>query len=298
MRGEHFPYLRDEFTGVGSSPHARGTPTCRALALRSGGIIPACAGNTPRQYPLPRPARDHPRMRGEHQVLRHRSSSSLGSSPHARGTHLYDRLRRFGPGIIPACAGNTDKPNRMPEKFRDHPRMRGEHVDRILLFSCARGSSPHARGTHPVHIRPRMVPGIIPACAGNTAAVSAVTCVVRDHPRMRGEHFIIHAHRGSYRGSSPHARGTPVVDAEIVDQLGIIPACAGNTRSRRAVRAWKRDHPRMRGEHICSVICVTLYPGSSPHARGTPVRRMGSFRSSGIIPACAGNTTCRNDTDI
>ena len=95
---------------------------------------------------------------------------------------------------------------------------------------CA-GSSPHTRGA--------------------LYRVGAIPKIGEDHPRIRGEHRwtkrdmdrlyrIIPAYAGStscarmnssvFAGSSPHTRGAPV--------------------SRSTSTASRRDHPRIRGEHI------------------------------------------------
>ena len=107
MRGEHSLVRMARVAVRGSSPHARGTPPSRRLALGYSGIIPACAGNTRYLLLAFLPPRDHPRMRGEHEPGPPWPISWLGSSPHARGTlsgaSRDDKVR----GIIPACAGNT-----------------------------------------------------------------------------------------------------------------------------------------------------------------------------------------------
>ena len=55
------------------------------------------------------------------------------------------------------------------------------------------------------------------------------------------------------RTSSLHARGAPDLDDPLVGVHGIIPACAGSTRSTPRSPPPRRDHPRMRGEHdACS----------------------------------------------
>ena len=72
--------------------------------------------------------------------------------------------------------------------------------------------------------------------------------------------------------------------------MGIIPACAGNTRLATRQTQWKRDHPRMRGEHGGWNGNLDLDKGSSPHARGTPRLVIDQGVSDRIIPACAGNT--------
>ena len=272
MRGEHLRLRAGVVHHVGgSSPHARGARDGRGvglLCLRDHprmrgehwglvavpstlqGIIPACAGSTiisswrvvamPGSSPHARGAppgaqwggtrsQDHPRMRGEH-------SSA-------------DDMERNPCGIIPACAGSTgsaywyteggvgSSPHARGARSKgclgirwrwDHPRMRGEHHSSpSTYFSLARiipacagstsaarwsttvgqGSSPHARGAR--HSR------------GNTSA----PC--RDHPRMRGEHVL--------------------AIGEGHEEFGIIPACAGSTRS---------------------CLIRSFFPaGSSPHAR-------------------------------
>ena len=46
---------------------------------------------------------------------------------------------------------------------------------------------------------------------------------------MRGEHHPVEIIVQQRQGSSPHARGTRGVAWQWVFDLGIIPACAGNT---------------------------------------------------------------------
>ena len=172
--------------------------------------------------------------------------------------------------------------------------MRGEHATEGLTVAQRLGSSPHARGTRRVHGQQGRIRGIIPACAGNTTGRRRTTRPSGDHPRMRGEHHIPVARSGGHAGSSPHARGTQVFRRLVPKALRIIPACAGNTQYRRERRRPKRDHPRMRGEHEPKAPIIDRKPGSSPHARGTHRHAPSPRRSTGIIPACAGNTCVRS----
>ena len=272
MRGEHQSGLMVLVLIPGSSPHARGTRRIRAPAGRSAGIIPACAGNTPAGCRRPRGRRDHPRMRGEHRARQSPGPRDRGSSPHARGTRLPVGFERALPGIIPACAGNTRAGRGRAISRRDHPRMRGEHENEVLLARGKTGSSPHARGTPTLEPASPACLRIIPACAGNTPHAAATRSSHRDHPRMRGEHQGTRQSIASKVGSSPHARGTP--GDLFVMQYGtrIIPACAGNTRSTVTNSRGRWDHPRMRGEHFFMPEDGHHPKGSSPHARGTPLR--------------------------
>ncbi|ERH20058.1 hypothetical protein HMPREF0043_00187 [Actinobaculum sp. oral taxon 183 str. F0552] len=92
-----------------------------------------------------------------------------------------------------------------------------------------------------------------------------------DHPRIRGEHSPTHMLAFRQAGSSPHTRGAPQEVRADIPQRRIIPAYAGSTVVDRGGDPRVEDHPRIRGEHSCS-----LYPWV---AQGR------------IIPAYAGSTS-------
>ena len=173
----------------------------------------------------------------------------MGSSPHARGTRFVDDVVYVESGIIPACAGNTSAVMLSAPCSRDHPRMRGEHMDVLRTNARMPGSSPHARGTQQIRNVEKADRGIIPACAGNTNDPCPCMMANRDHPRMRGEHWLFVFWVCCRLGSSPHARGTPAFRRSAMRCRGIIPACAGNTPCNDRLSSGSRDHPRMRGEH-------------------------------------------------
>ena len=229
-------------------------------------------------------------MRGEHSIGAGRRNDTLGSSPHARGALSRPCAHHVRPGIIPACAGSTLSRAKRTETLEDHPRMRGEH--QIMGYHSAkpRGSSPHARGAREGWAYHSCGARIIPACAGSTYRQKQTARHGRDHPRMRGEHFLRHRAPVKIRGSSPHARGAPPLDRAPGDGHGIIPACAGSTLPVRVRAARREDHPRMRGEHIVLQTWCEIPTGSSPHARGAQSGLCARGCISGIIPACAGST--------
>ena len=72
------------------------------------GIIPAYAGSTRHPARRRNPTADHPRIRGEHEII-------VDLEPgHVR--------------IIPAYAGSTPPHPTAPSSPPDHPRIRGEHA--------------------------------------------------------------------------------------------------------------------------------------------------------------------------
>ena len=130
----------------------------------------------------------------------------------------------------------------------------------------------------------------IPACAGNTAAISTFRRARTVHPRVRGEHRWRFRRASSLAGSSPRARGTLCSLVCWSAPRRFIPACAGNTARTIRPRPWATVHPRVRGEHCWSTLISAQVYGSSPRARGTLRTAPASRRACRFIPACAGNT--------
>ena len=171
--------------------------------------------------------------------------------------------------------------------------MRGEHLCNTVDAVLGTESSPHTRGAPERDPGSAQPAGIIPACAGSTRRHRAWHRALRDHPRMRGEHQNLGQAFDSLAGSSPHARGAQRLERIACLVPGIIPACAGSTRGCATGRWSSRDHPRMRGEHCFAVSASMLVSESSPHARGALSNVISNVVAWGIIPACAGSTTCR-----
>ena len=187
IRGEHSP-----------SPERPG---------RRQRIIPAYAGSTSRRLPSGRRRWDHPRIRGEHNLRAWQGCSARGSSPHTRGAPQPTLSLKTWTGIIPAYAGSTCQGRGWLCGKADHPRIRGEHLNRIKGELPSEGSSPHTRGAPSrcldVYVRER----IIPAYAGSTMPIGSETTRSWDHPRIRGEHTIEGPPAILAFGSSPHTRG-------------------------------------------------------------------------------------------
>ena len=127
-------------------------------------------------------------MRGVHHPVLCDGDVVEGSSPHARGPRWCREPFPDAAGIIPACAGSTQRRLCVPIKVKDHPRMRGVHGDVSNFCFFELGSSPHARGPPFWRSWSAVTTGIIPACAGSTDVARVPALSIQDHPRMRGVH--------------------------------------------------------------------------------------------------------------
>ena len=176
--------------------------------------------------------------------------------------------------------------------------MCGEHLASSVTGTFNEGSSPRVRGTRAAHDYQSVVRGIIPACAGNTAFDSREIIKARDHPRVCGEHATLRVKLLRVSGSSPRVRGTRRVEREPGGCAGIIPACAGNTTASTRERPSSWDHPRVCGEHDGLNVGMPVKLGSSPRVRGTRHGQASVDIPVGIIPACAGNTSSHQVTEL
>ena len=281
---------------MGSSPRMRGTHARPHRWPWLPGIIPAYAGNTHAHREGRRHSRDHPRVCGEHCCLSTLSVRESGSSPRMRGTRVGIASILSDCGIIPAYAGNTVTIQVQAVIIGDHPRVCGEHTTHADGLIPVKGSSPRMRGTLGRRVVAAVRRGIIPAYAGNTNRWCRSYATRWDHPRVCGEHLKRGRMARLLTGSSPRMRGTPNKPVQSADHAGIIPAYAGNTSANYPQHRNARDHPRVCGEHYPESAICGHNRGSSPRMRGTPFRRHGEFRRTGIIPAYAGNTKSTSPT--
>ena len=133
-------------TPPGSSPRVRGKLLVSVLFAAYNRLIPACAGKT---YTLSSPAGSlsaHPRVCGENGNRMGTGVVGSGSSPRVRGKpqgicHICQL-----PGLIPACAGKTQRPSSPLWEGGAHPRVCGENVCARTVSAASRGSSPRVRG--------------------------------------------------------------------------------------------------------------------------------------------------------
>ena len=136
-------------------------------------------------------------------------------------------------------------------------------------------------------------------------------CLLRAHPRSRGENAISSgvstavggsspltrgkrmrlSNRIPEDGSSPLTRGKPGVISPPSVVKRFIPAHAGKTGRRIMPAHGLGAHPRSRGENSPDGSERRCYKGSSPLTRGKPFTPNQRHNISGLIPAHAGKTT-------
>ena len=132
---------------TGSSPHGRGTASCKLILTIYLRFIPARAGNR-ESIRFERPfLAVHPRTGGEQRVRAVFLVSALGSSPHGRGTDVFSSISRYCSRFIPARAGNSASFLELSSVSSVHPRTGGEQDLVDLILDELNGSSPHGRGT-------------------------------------------------------------------------------------------------------------------------------------------------------
>ena len=160
-----------------------------------------------------------------------------------------------------------------PVKVWDHPRTRGEKVGKSLSMQKDIGSPPHTRGK--VYQTPQTVPRtrITPAHAGKRDHSFIVLGQYGDHPRTRGEKYILCQDRHN---------GT-----------GITPAHAGKRIKKCGGKLNMVDHPRTRGEKLGANLFQILVAGSPPHTRGKGIVAKSLRAETRITPAHAGKSSTR-----
>ena len=107
MRGDHSSMYSVALNHPGTSPHARGPLLQGVHDLNVVGNIPACAGTTAVIGYNAELDKEHPRMRGDHEMPQLDKIRRTGTSPHARGPLYALQSRGRARGNIPACAGTT-----------------------------------------------------------------------------------------------------------------------------------------------------------------------------------------------
>ena len=288
---------------IGSSPRMRGKPDKVQIYGEIGRIIPAHAGQTPTSRSRTPPSADHPRACGANLVATRAPDRRLGSSPRMRGKRCKYWVPQAPRRIIPAHAGQTDRPTDRIARRRDHPRACGANLFQDSHRRRGRGSSPRMRGKQTVGGSAYDAKRIIPAHAGQTNLdmLHSVNSTP-DHPRACGANRPLAGQSATKIGSSPRMRGKRPDPRCICPRTRIIPAHAGQTPISGLRTTSTSDHPRACGANTAFAPSPGAYDGSSPRMRGKPTVYEQSTAHRRIIPAHAGQTSrqtahCRATAD-
>ena len=176
-----------------------------------------------------KPTTEHPRARGENPpplgAIRHQP----GTSPRTRGKqksviHSNADLRN-----IPAHAGKTPTFDYPHGRTSEHPRARGENIERPLQPLGSLGTSPRTRGKRDNRFLRRCTGRNIPAHAGKTVTYFSGRRTTKEHPRARGENSDLVSGSIFSSGTSPRTRGKPCRTHPHPVRHRNIPAHAGKT---------------------------------------------------------------------
>ena len=111
------------------------------------------------------------------------------------------------------------------------------------------GSPPRVREPLDILEDREVSVGITPACAGTTVGSTRSNSMMRDHPRVCGNHLSSNHLLPAYAGSPPRVREPPPPAADVAAAARITPACAGTTTTETKDNPNYEDHPRVCGNH-------------------------------------------------
>ena len=153
---------------AGSPPHTRGKGRSHVEHLAAEGITPAYAGKSFLERNDNSWLKDHPRIRGEKSLMKHKKALTIGSPPHTRGKVSTELCQIHHSRITPAYAGKSPTGLPRPHRPRDHPRIRGEKKLGAETEHREKGSPPHTRGKETFGLLHLVAVRITPAYAGKS----------------------------------------------------------------------------------------------------------------------------------
>ena len=153
------------------------------------------------------------------------------------------------------------------------------------------GSSPRVRSRHCVIAVASYAIGIISACAEQTVPQKPMAVPSRDHLRVCGADYAANGVPFCAMGSSPRVRSRPFMGDSQCAYGGIISACAEQTDLHALFGTSGRDHLRVCGADLIGLLKQKSKHGSSPRVRSRLRESLPSSHSTGIISACAEQTT-------
>ncbi len=260
--------MATDWCGDGPSPRVRGKRGGRAPRCGRGGSIPARAGETGILVIDQREAKVHPRACGGNDRSPPRGPARPGPSPRVRGKRREGDEDDQIHGSIPARAGETLPAQHTESRLAVHPRACGGNDMEWADQSQGFGPSPRVRGKPLFRQWALSAQGSIPARAGETRPRKISQVRPRVHPRACGGNDGESKEVIENKGPSPRVRGKRSQPFPARDDLGSIPARAGETCRNNGSVPQIRVHPRACGGNSLLVHDMTPPAGPSPRVRG------------------------------
>ena len=211
-----------------------------------------------------------------------------GLPPRVRGNRVGRVNARSRRGSIPARAGEPSAgPSRSPASGV-YPRACGGTASTATQIQGDVGLSPRVRGNlnHARRIGERQ--GSIPARAGEPTPWRSWATPRRVYPRACGGTMSAPPASAVDTGLSPRVRGNQGDEVSDADEVGSIPARAGEPRSFTMASAEIWVYPRACGGTDRYALIRLIIWGLSPRVRGNHSLGCTSPATQGSIPAHAG----------
>ena len=212
----------------------------------------------------------YPRVCGGNPGVRAGYPPGGGLSPRVRGKRYKYRRNLISARSIPACAGETRSSMASTSACKVYPRVCGGNESTHSSTSAGLGLSPRVRGKRVLFAVPAVYRRSIPACAGETSSVSALSAAARVYPRVCGGNLWRTAGRRPPLCLSPRVQGKRPAACRPSASLRSIPACAGETHYSPLGGNTIRVYPRVCGGNIAATTPDRPRVGLSPRVRGKP----------------------------
>ncbi len=272
----------------GSSPPARGSSSLDLHARVGEIVVPARAGIFPVDTTSSQASICRPRPRGDLPYVLTGSTTSVASSPPARGSSDRGVLPDVGRGVVPARAGIFPGPGHSSSLEGCRPRPRGDLPWGARLGEQPGVSSPPARGSSSVTAGQDAAQGVVPARAGIFRCRPVFHLRVCRRPRPRGDLPPAPRRSAASMTSSPPARGSSWIERKTRIRTRVVPARAGIFPLTTRIPALSARRPRPRGDLPGTVNGTGVDRLSSPPARGSSILVVKGAMMAWVVPARAG----------
>ena len=219
-----------------------------------------------------------------------KAQTGEGLSPRVRGNPLLIAAFISGSRSIPACAGEPRVAFGWIRWGWVYPRVCGGTSLIIRRRQRHRGLSPRVRGNPPRLFQLPSRPGSIPACAGEPGLVQPDSTGWWVYPRVCGGTPAVGSAPAGLQGLSPRVRGNLTASGAYLDEVGSIPACAGEPWNAVPDCGGRSVYPRVCGGTAIRSGSAPAAGGSIPACAGEPRHRDRSLHDAGVYPRVCGGT--------